>query len=230
MPASSSLAAIAANRYVMESYLPLLSVASITLLAVLSPGPNFVVITKNALIYSRQAGIYTALGVVAGNALFIAAGAFGFTALVAQSEELLSIIRLIGATYLVYLGITLFLSTRRPKGATVKVPKGIYPQDQAPRFPKQNAFRSGLFTMLTNPTAALFYLATFTAVLPPETTSSVKVMAAFTILLITLVWHPVLAWFFSNQLFQEFYSKGDKWINVIFSLLLVGLAIHTLVL
>jgi hypothetical protein len=69
-----------------------------------------------------------------------------------------------------------------------------------------------------------------TAVLPPETTLSVRVMATVTILLITLVWHPVLAWFFSNQLFQKFYSKGEKWINVIFSLLLVGLAIHTVTL
>ena len=216
----------------METFLPLLTVASITVLAVLSPGPNFVVITKNALIHSRQAGIYTALGVVAGNAIYLTAGVLGFTALVAQSEQLLTIIRLIGAAYLVYLGATLFLSTRKPAGAatqprTAMQSRGVIDsQNSSPRFPKRSAFRSGLLTMLTNPTAALFYLAIFTTVLPPETTLSVKVMAAITILLITLVWHPVLAWFFSNRRFQMIYSKSDKWINVTFSLLLVGLAIR----
>lgn len=210
----------------METFLPLLTVASITVLAVLSPGPNFVVITKNALIHSRQAGVYTALGVVAGNAIYVTAGVLGFTALVAQSEQLLTIIRLIGAAYLVYLGATLFLSTSKLAGAATQSRSVIDPQTSSPRFPKRSAFRSGLFTMLTNPTAALFYLATFTTVLPPETTLSVKVMAAITILLITLVWHPVLAWFFSNRRFQMIYSKSDKWINVTFSLLLVGLAIR----
>ena len=211
----------------MDAFLPLLTVASITILAVLSPGPNFVVITKNALIHSRQAGIYTALGVVAGNAIYVAAGALGFTTLVAQSEELLTIIRVIGAAYLAYLGAALFLSARKPADTAMQLRKEIDPHHQARRYPKRNAFRSGLLTMLTNPTAALFYLATFTVVLPPETSLSVKLMAAITILLIDLVWHPALAWFFSNRLFQQFYSKGDKWINVIFSLLLVGLAIHT---
>ncbi len=212
----------------METYLPLLTVASITVLAVLSPGPNFVVITKNALIHSRQAGLYTALGVVVGNAIYVTAGALGFTALVAQSEELLTFVRLVGAAYLVYLGLTLFLSTRMSADGTTKRRREIDPRYAAQRFPKWNAFRSGLFTMLTNPTAALFYLVIFTAVLPPDTRPSVKVMAAVVILLIDLVWHPALAWFFSSQIFQTLYYKSDKWINVTFSLLLVGLAIHIL--
>ena len=103
----------------METLLPLLAVASITMLAVLSPGPNFVVITKNALIYSRRAGVYTALGVVAGNAVHVLAGALGFTALVAQSEQLFVIVRYIGAAYLVYLGMALILSTRKQSENTI---------------------------------------------------------------------------------------------------------------
>jgi threonine/homoserine/homoserine lactone efflux protein len=212
----------------MESFLPLLTVASITTLAVLSPGPNFVVITKNALIYSRRAGLYTAMGVVAGNAVYVAAGALGFAALVAQSEQLLSLIRLMGAAYLVYLGATLFLSTRNLGNAANQQPAGIVLQNQQPRLAGRAAFRSGLLTMLTNPTGALFYLAIFTVVLPPETMVSMKVMAAVIILLIVIVWHPLLAWFFSNQLFQKFYARGNRWINATFSLLLVALAIRTI--
>jgi threonine/homoserine/homoserine lactone efflux protein len=210
----------------METILPILTVAGITVLAVLSPGPNFVVITKNALIYSRQAGVYTAFGVVAGNAIYITTGALGFTALAAQSEQLLTIVKLIGSAYLVYLGLTLFLPTRKTVATVTQLRKGIDVQYNAPHLSKRSAFRSGLFTMLLNPTAALFYLATFTSVLPPGTSMSVKVLAAFTIFLITLMWHPTLAWFFSNRLFQKFYSKSDKWINITFSLLLVGLAIR----
>jgi threonine/homoserine/homoserine lactone efflux protein len=82
--------------------------------------------------------------------------------------------------------------------------------------------------MLTNPTGTLFYLAIFTVVLPPESMVYMKVMAAVIILLIVLVWHPLLAWFFSNQIFQKFYAKGDRWINATFGLLLVALAIRTI--
>lgn len=210
----------------MENFLPLLTVAGITLLAVLSPGPNFVIITKNALIHSRQAGVYTALGVVAGNAIYVIAGALGFTALVAQSEDLLTLIRLMGAAYLVYVGATLFLSSSKPTDAAMQSHRGVDPRYNSPSFSKRNAFQSGLFTMLTNPTAALFYLATFAAVLPPNTKLSVKIIAAIIILTIDLVWHPFLAWFFSNQLFQKFYTKRDKWINVTFGLILIGLAIR----
>ena len=210
----------------MEIFLPLLTVAGITFLAVLSPGPNFVVITKNALIHSRQAGVYTALGVAAGNAIYVIAGALGFTALVAQSEDLLTLIRLIGAAYLVYLGATSFLSARKTTDAAMPPHNLADPRYKSPRFPKRNAFQSGLITMLTNPTAALFYLATFTAILPPETKLSVKIIAAIIILIIVLVWHPFLAWFFSNHLFQKFYAKSDRWINITFSLILIGLAIR----
>jgi threonine/homoserine/homoserine lactone efflux protein len=212
----------------MEPLLPLLTVASITILAVLSPGPNFVVITKNALIYSRQAGLYTAMGVVAGNAVYVLAGALGFAALVAQSEQLLFLMRMVGAAYLLYLGATLFLSTRNPGNKVTQYREEIVPRDQQPRFARHTAFRSGLLTMLTNPAGALFYLAIFTVVLPPETTAPMKVMAAVVILLIVLVWHPLLAWFFSNQFIQKFYAKVDRWINAVFSLLLVGLAIRTI--
>lgn len=216
-----------ANGYIMETLLPLLTVAGVTVLAVLSPGPNFVVITKNSLVHSRQAGVYTALGVFAGNAIHVTAGALGFTALVAQSEQLFVIVRLIGAAYLLYLGATLILSTRKPAGAATRFRGAIEQQDGSPdHFPKRSAFQSGLITMLTNPTAALFYLTIFTTLLPPATTLPVKVMAAVIILLITLVWHPILAWFFSNRRFQLFYAKGDKWINLAFSMLLVGLAIR----
>jgi threonine efflux protein len=210
----------------METLLTLLTVASITVLAVLSPGPNFVVITKNALVYSRQAGVYTALGIFAGNAIYVTAGALGFTALVAQSEQLLTVVRLTGAAYLAYLGVTLFLSTRQPIDAATQPRMEIELQTSSPVITKRRAFRSGLFTMMTNPTAPFFYLTIFTAVLPSETMLSVKVIATIIILLITFTWHPLLAWFFSNRLFQMYYSKSDRWINLTFSLLLIGLAIR----
>lgn len=205
----------------METFFTLLTVASVTILAVLSPGPNFVVITKNALIHSRRAGVYTALGVVAGNAIYVMAGALGFTALVAQSEQLFLLVRYLGAAYLLYLGAALIFSTRKPA-------EGMHVQQHGStdRFPKGSAFRSGLLTMLTNPTGALFYLTIFTTVLPPGASLSLKVMAAGTILIIVLLWHPALAWFFSARRFQLFYASSDRWINVVFSLVLVGLAIR----
>ena len=71
----------------MEAVALIGTAAGIHLLAVMSPGPNFVVISRNALAYSRRSGLFTTLGVTSGVFILLAAGFLGITALIPQSDE-----------------------------------------------------------------------------------------------------------------------------------------------
>ena len=80
------------------------------LFAVMLPGPDFALVTKNTLLHSRRSGFFTSLGVSASNLVHITYCAFGLAIVIANSLLLFSIIKYIGAAYLIYLGLRSFLS------------------------------------------------------------------------------------------------------------------------
>lgn len=86
-----------------------LTVAVVHLFAVMSPGPDFAVVTKNSLLHSRKTGIYTSLGIALGISVHIAYSLLGIGLVISKSAVLFSIIKYLGAGYLVYIG---YLSLR----------------------------------------------------------------------------------------------------------------------
>jgi threonine/homoserine/homoserine lactone efflux protein len=114
-----------------------------------TPGPDTALTIRNTLSRGRAGGVCTALGVVAGQAAWILATAFGLAALLATSETAFLLVRVLGSVYLVILGLsTLF---RRRTRETAGVPPG------APAALPLVAMRQGLISNLTNPKAAVFF-------------------------------------------------------------------------
>jgi threonine/homoserine/homoserine lactone efflux protein len=70
----------------------------------MSPGPDFVVAVRNAVLYSRATGLMTALGFAAGVAIHVGYTLAGLAALIAHSVILFSIMKYAGAAYLLYMG------------------------------------------------------------------------------------------------------------------------------
>src|SRR4051794_38296050 len=97
--------------------LELIAVATITILAVISPGADFAMVTRNSLVISRRAGILTALGIGAGVLVHVTYSLLGVGLLISQSILLLNILKLIGAVYLLWLGITMLRA--KPEGEEV---------------------------------------------------------------------------------------------------------------
>src|SRR5688572_10012358 len=86
-------------------YLPIiLTVALVHLLAVISPGPDFIMITRNSLMYSRKTGIYTAIGLGLGILVHVVYSLVGIGLLISKSILLFNTIKLLGAAYLIYIG------------------------------------------------------------------------------------------------------------------------------
>ena len=85
----------------------LIAVVTFTLLAVISPGPDFAMVTRNSLTLSRRAGVLTALGIGLGVLVHLTYTLLGVGLLIEQSLWLFNAIKLVGAAYLIYLGVTM---------------------------------------------------------------------------------------------------------------------------
>lgn len=123
--------------------LPFLAISAIV---VVTPGVDMALVTKNALLHGRAAARSTALGVNVGIFIWTLAAALGLAAVIAASAAAFTAIKLVGALYLVYLGVRALLgSAERPTIAA-----------------RGSAFRQGLASNLLNPKIAVF----FTSLLP----------------------------------------------------------------
>src|SRR5437868_2030217 len=107
----------------------------------MSPGGNFAMVLRNSL-RSRRAGVLTALGLAAGNAVHATYSILGLAVLVAQSVTAFTALKWAGAAYLVYVGI----EALRARPRDLEAPPGA-----AAAMSDAASFRSGLLTDLLNP-------------------------------------------------------------------------------
>ena len=85
----------------------LLSLLAVDLLAAVSPGPNFFVVTQAAFVRTRRHAAAVVLGIMTANLIWCAAVAFGPSALFELAPRLYGAIKLLGGAYLIYLGVRL---------------------------------------------------------------------------------------------------------------------------
>jgi|GEM_PF-1210696 len=194
----------------MHSVLLLLAVAFIHLGIVIIPGPNFLVIVKNSLMYSRRAGIVTARGVAIGTVVYVMAGFLGFTALLSQSVVLFNVFKWIGVVYFIYVGAQLIRHARNTQTDV------NFQSADTPSFTDQQALRSGLLTMLSNVKSAFYFMFLFTTFLPTNVNIELKVIIIMLIPAISLTWYSVLALTFSNHRVRHIYQRIERWMNMIF--------------
>ncbi|HET7466183.1 MAG TPA: LysE family translocator [Candidatus Dormibacteraeota bacterium] len=121
-----------------------------SLLLAVTPGPDMAVVTRNALAHGRRGVILTTTGIATALAIWVTATAFGVSAVLRSSAELLFALKLVGAAYLAYLGIrTLIESRRRPAEFLNAAP---------PAAPAHAIYRQGFLSALTNPKLGVFFV------------------------------------------------------------------------
>lgn len=130
------------------------AVTGVVALAYLIPGPDFTVVLRAAT-RGWRAGAAAASGAQLGLCVHTLLAVVGLSAVLARHSEVLATIRVLGGTYLLYVGGRLLLPTFRPG----KHPQLGYPE---PGIAPRTAFAQGFLTNVTNPKAVLF----FAAVLP----------------------------------------------------------------
>jgi RhtB (resistance to homoserine/threonine) family protein len=154
----------------------------------ITPGPDTLYILGRSIAQGRRAGMLSVLGISTGILIHTAAAALGLSALLASSAAAFTVVRWIGAAYLVYLGLRMLLrSDAGDQSAAAALP---------PMSPV-GIYRQGLFTNLLNPKVALFFLAFLPQFVDPRSPHRI---AAFLLLglefvLIGTTWSLGLAWF-----------------------------------
>jgi threonine/homoserine/homoserine lactone efflux protein len=124
----------------------------------LTPGQDTMFIIGRALSGGTRAGVAAAFGVAVGSVGHTLAAALGLSLILATSALAFTVVKLLGAAYLIYLGTRLLLS-RRP--ARDRAPARETPAATAPgaAVAARSAFLQGMLTNLLNPKVALFFLA-----------------------------------------------------------------------
>jgi threonine/homoserine/homoserine lactone efflux protein len=137
----------------MELHQLLLFVAA-GLLLNLTPGPDVLYIVTNSLRSGARAGVVAALGINAGCFVHILAAALGMSALLAASATAFTVLKWLGAIYLLYIGGKLMLA--RPPEAGKDIAAIALSQ---PAMPLRSVFLGGFWTNVLNPKVAIFFLA-----------------------------------------------------------------------
>lgn len=178
-------------------YIPLiLSVALIHFLAVASPGPDFIMVMRNSIVYSKQTGLYTAIGLGIGILLHVTYSLVGIALIISQSVLLFNIIKFLGAGYLIYIGI----KSLRAKANNKLVVDTTHEKQDLTKF---QAIRTGFFTNATNPKATLFFLSLFTLVIQPGTPFDVKLIMGIEMAVATFLWFALIATIVSHRIIRN---------------------------
>lgn len=190
----------------------LIAVITITMLAVVSPGPDFAMVTRNSLMLSRRAGVLTALGIGLGVLIHVGYTLVGVGLLIQQSIWLFNAIKLAGAAYLVYLGITMLRA--RPAGPAGDGARGAM-TDAA-------ALRTGLLTNALNPKTTVFIVSLFMQVVRPDTPLAAQIGYGAFISLAHVAWFSVVAVCFSSGAVRDRLLAARQGIDRVFGGLLVA--------
>lgn len=193
------------NNY-MENLTLIGTIALVHLLALISPGPDFILAVRNSLAYSRKTGIYTAIGFAIGIAVHIAYSVAGLALIISKSILIFNAIKFLGAGYLIYIGIKSFFSKK----------SDILPIQ---------ALKMGFLTNILNPKATLLFLSLFTFIVKPETPAYVLITASAIMIINTALWFSLVSIFFTQKRVQNIFNKFQGTFNKIFGGLLVALGI-----
>lgn len=134
----------------------LFGLAGVLLLSVASPGPNFVVVTSTATV-SRRAGIAAGLALAAASGTWVLIATAGLSLILSHVGWIGVTLRLAGALYLIWLGIKMILTARRP-----------LPDQSNAVTSDWAAAKKAYLVSMTNPKALAFYGSVFALLVPPH--------------------------------------------------------------
>jgi RhtB (resistance to homoserine/threonine) family protein len=161
----------------------LLVFIGVAAVVIVVPGPDTAVVTKNVLVHGRRAALGTSLGVSTGLAVWTLAAAVGVASVVRASAVAFTVLKLVGALYLIWLGLQALRATRHSESGAQR------PRADRPAMGAVGGFRQGFLSDLANPKIGIF----FTSLLPQFVDPGHSVLVPFLALgavfvLMTVLW------------------------------------------
>lgn len=197
--------------------LTLATIGGIQLLAVISPGPSFLITARTAVASPRLDGVKVALGLGAGTVIWSAAALLGLKAVFQAVPILFMAMKIGGAMFLLWIAYQIFRHAATPLD--------LEKQEGAPR---RSPFMQGFFCQIANPKVAVFFGSIFIALLPAQVPIWMVVALIAMVSLNEVWWYSAVSLFFGAGPVRNFYLKAKKWIDCVTGVFLGALGLKLL--
>ena len=208
----------------LDINLPLVfSILGLHLLAVMSPGPDFVLVTKNSLTYSRKTGIYTALGIALGLTIHLSYSLAGLGLILTHNMTFYQVLQILGGLYLAYIGIfSLIAAFKKSKIKEIK-------RNKIEIMSATKAIKMGFITNLFNPKVGLFFISLFSQFLEKNVSSLTKASVAISLTFITFIYFSLVSFGITIPHIKNIYFRCEYLIEAFFALALLILSVNILI-
>ena len=193
-----------------------LTVALLHLFAVASPGPDFVLVSRQSFRYGRMVAIWTSAGIALGILFHVALSLTGLSLLLQNKPDLFWYLKLAAALYIGYLGLASLIS-RGP----INLQNNS--ADEERRYLK--SISTGFLTNALNPKAFIFFITVFTLVINEDTEIFIKSLLGIYMSMATFIWFTFMSILLTNEKATERFKNVIPWLEKITGLFLLILAI-----
>ena len=200
----------------IQNQTEIMTLSAVALMMAISPGADFVLVTRNSLGYSRNAGLYTTLGITIGTWVHISYCIAGLALVINASPLLFSAIKYLGASYLIYIGI----SSIRARAAEAN-----RQQADIPLMKPMSALVGGFLSNALNPKTTLFFLGIFTQLVTVNTPVIIQLLYGGIISLAHLLWFSSLSFLLTHKKLLPSVLKYQQIINRLLGLTLVAIGL-----
>ena len=189
------------------------------LLAAISPGPDFLLVTRLSLGRGRQGGVMAALGVGTGLGAHLAYTLCGAVLLLERQPALFAFVQAAGAGYLMWLGLGALKAAWRAwrQGGSRLALDAV--EERSGRG-LAACFRDGFVCNALNPKAVLFFLSVFSQFLAPGDSAARQATMGLTVILAVTVWFTFLSLVIGGRTFRRAFERFGGLIDGLFGALL----------
>jgi len=177
-------------------------IASVHLLAVASPGPDFAIILKQSIRYDRRTAIFTSFGIATGILLHVTYSLVGIGLIIASDERLFTALKYIAASYFCYIAWHGLRAKKPVNNSEMQVANSEDKYDQVPST--KRAFFTGFLVNGLNVKATLFFVSLFSVVIEPHTPFVIKLSYGLYMTLATAAWFVFLSYLLTHHRVRYF--------------------------
>lgn len=203
-----------------------LTLLSAWIIAVASPGPDFLAVLRMSASSGRRRGLLVAAGVASGITLWVLLALTGLSVVFARYEGAYRLVRYLGAAFLIAYGLSIVWKTRRTSpddvDADARATAATAAAEEAAldvAIPMSRevsavaAFRLGLFTNLANPKALVFFGALLASLIPHGASFVVRAEVLTAIVGVALAWFAAVAWVAGHEKVAGGYRRLSRRID-----------------
>lgn len=203
----------------MDFWQGLLLISGIHLLAAASPGPDFVLVSQQALTKGRKVGLLCSLGITLGLSIHIIYSVLGLATVIAHSHWLLMGIKILGGCYLLYLGMQGIRSKAKPVTTLSDVQQGDVRSGLG-------YIKQGFLCNVFNPKAPVYFVSVFTLVLSPDMPFWQLCAYGMWMMVLQMIWFGAVTLLLSTPMINQRFQKISHWVDRVMGTAMMGLGLN----